>query len=54
MIDSDEIYVVPDFISEGYFTQDVIPARTRTHRPDHAWSAEKPSTTACRSASIRS
>ena len=25
MIDSDEIYVVPDFISEGYFTQDVIP-----------------------------
>jgi sirohydrochlorin cobaltochelatase len=25
MIDSDEIYVVPDFISEGYFTQEVIP-----------------------------
>jgi sirohydrochlorin cobaltochelatase len=25
MIDSDEVYVVPDFISEGYFTQDVIP-----------------------------
>jgi sirohydrochlorin cobaltochelatase len=25
LIDSDEIYVVPDFISEGYFTQDVIP-----------------------------
>jgi sirohydrochlorin cobaltochelatase len=25
MIDADEIYVVPDFISEGYFTQDVIP-----------------------------
>jgi len=24
-IDSDEVYVVPDFISEGYFTQDVIP-----------------------------
>jgi sirohydrochlorin cobaltochelatase len=24
-IDSKEIYVVPDFISEGYFTQDVIP-----------------------------
>ncbi|HSP42682.1 MAG TPA: CbiX/SirB N-terminal domain-containing protein [Luteolibacter sp.] len=24
-IDSGEIYVVPDFISEGYFTQDVIP-----------------------------
>jgi sirohydrochlorin cobaltochelatase len=25
LIDSEEIYVVPDFISEGYFTQDVIP-----------------------------
>jgi sirohydrochlorin cobaltochelatase len=25
MIDSNEIYVVPDFISEGYFTQEVIP-----------------------------
>jgi sirohydrochlorin cobaltochelatase len=25
LIDADEIYVVPDFISEGYFTQDVIP-----------------------------
>ncbi len=25
MIDSNEVYVVPDFISEGYFTQDVIP-----------------------------
>jgi sirohydrochlorin cobaltochelatase len=25
MIDSDEIYIVPDFISEGYFTQEVIP-----------------------------
>lgn len=25
MIDSDEVYVVPDFISEGYFTQEVIP-----------------------------
>ena len=25
MIDSSEVYVVPDFISEGYFTQDVIP-----------------------------
>jgi sirohydrochlorin cobaltochelatase len=24
-IDSNEVYVVPDFISEGYFTQDVIP-----------------------------
>ncbi|MBC7980336.1 MAG: hypothetical protein H7Y36_07210 [Armatimonadetes bacterium] len=25
MIDASEIYIVPDFISEGYFTQDVIP-----------------------------
>ena len=25
LLDSDEIYVVPDFISEGYFTQEVIP-----------------------------
>jgi sirohydrochlorin cobaltochelatase len=24
-IDADDVYVVPDFISEGYFTQDVIP-----------------------------
>jgi sirohydrochlorin cobaltochelatase len=25
LLDADEVYVVPDFISEGYFTQDVIP-----------------------------
>jgi sirohydrochlorin cobaltochelatase len=25
LIDADEVYVVPDFISEGYFTQEVIP-----------------------------
>lgn len=25
LIDSEEVYVVPDFISEGYFTQDIIP-----------------------------
>ncbi|MGC6467647.1 MAG: CbiX/SirB N-terminal domain-containing protein [Akkermansiaceae bacterium] len=25
LIDAEEIYVVPDFISEGYFTRDVIP-----------------------------
>ena len=25
LIDAEEVYVVPDFISEGYFTQDVIP-----------------------------
>ncbi len=25
MIDSPEVYIIPDFISEGYFTQEVIP-----------------------------
>jgi sirohydrochlorin cobaltochelatase len=25
LMDADEVYVVPDFISEGYFTQEVIP-----------------------------
>ncbi|MFN9512120.1 MAG: CbiX/SirB N-terminal domain-containing protein [Akkermansiaceae bacterium] len=25
MIDAPEVYIVPDFISEGYFTQEVIP-----------------------------
>ncbi len=29
LIDADEIYVVPDFISEGYFTQEVIPRELR-------------------------
>jgi sirohydrochlorin cobaltochelatase len=24
-VDAEEVYIVPDFISEGYFTQDVIP-----------------------------
>lgn len=33
MIDSDEVYVVPDFISEGYFTQDVIPRELRLTGP---------------------
>ncbi len=32
-IDSEEIYVVPDFISEGYFTQDVIPRELRLTGP---------------------
>ncbi|MDP3849790.1 MAG: CbiX/SirB N-terminal domain-containing protein [Luteolibacter sp.] len=32
-IDSDEIYVVPDFISEGYFTQDVIPRELELSGP---------------------
>src|SRR6185312_15856427 len=25
MVESDDVYVVPDFISEGYFTRTVIP-----------------------------
>lgn len=33
MIDADEVYVVPDFISEGYFTQDVIPRELRLEGP---------------------
>ncbi len=33
MIDADDIYVVPDFISEGYFTQDVIPRELRITGP---------------------
>ena len=33
LIDSDEVYVVPDFISEGYFTQDVIPRELQLTGP---------------------
>jgi sirohydrochlorin cobaltochelatase len=33
MIDSDEVYVVPDFISEGYFTQEVIPRELQLAGP---------------------
>lgn len=33
MIDSEEVYVVPDFISEGYFTQDVIPRELQITGP---------------------
>ena len=33
LIDSDEVYVVPDFISEGYFTQEVIPRELRLTGP---------------------
>lgn len=33
MIDAPEVYVVPDFISEGYFTQDVIPRELGLTRP---------------------
>lgn len=42
MIDSDEVYVVPDFISEGYFTQEVIPREfgldgPTTHHHGKTW-----------------
>lgn len=33
MVDSDEIYVVPNFISEGYFTQTVIPRELELDGP---------------------
>jgi sirohydrochlorin cobaltochelatase len=33
LIDSDEVYVVPDFISEGYFTQEVIPRELQLTGP---------------------
>ena len=33
MIDSDEVYVVPDFISEGYFTREVIPRELQLSGP---------------------
>jgi sirohydrochlorin cobaltochelatase len=33
MIDAQEVYVVPDFISEGYFTQDVIPRELELSGP---------------------
>lgn len=36
MIDSEEIYVVPDFISEGYFTQDIIPRELQLTGPTTA------------------
>jgi sirohydrochlorin cobaltochelatase len=33
MLDSPEVYVVPDFISEGYFTQEIIPRELRLTGP---------------------
>ena len=33
MIDTKNVYVVPDFISEGYFTQEVIPRELRLDGP---------------------
>lgn len=33
MTDSEEVYIVPDFISEGYFTQEVIPREFQLDGP---------------------
>jgi sirohydrochlorin cobaltochelatase len=33
LIEAEEVYVVPDFISEGYFTQEVIPRELRLEGP---------------------
>ena len=33
LLDSDEVYVVPDFISEGYLTQEVIPRELKLTGP---------------------
>lgn len=33
LIDSDDVYVVPDFISEGYFTQEIIPRELQLTGP---------------------
>jgi sirohydrochlorin cobaltochelatase len=33
LMDADEVYVVPDFISEGYFTQEVIPRELQLTGP---------------------
>lgn len=33
MIDAPEVYIVPDFISEGYFTQEVIPRELQLDGP---------------------
>lgn len=33
LVDAEEVYVVPDFISEGYFTQEIIPRELRLDGP---------------------
>ena len=33
LVDADDIYIVPDFISEGYFTQEVIPRELELEGP---------------------
>lgn len=35
MIDAQEVYIVPDFISEGYFTQEVIPREFQLDSTPH-------------------
>ena len=36
MVESDDIYVVPNFISEGYFTETIIPRELESHRTCHS------------------
>jgi sirohydrochlorin cobaltochelatase len=45
MVESDDIYVVPNFISEGYFTQKVIPRELGVTEPVTRIPAEKPQST---------
>ena len=40
--DHREVYVVPNFISEGYFTQTVIPRELGVERPDRRKRSERP------------
>lgn len=36
LVDATEVYVVPDFISEGYFTQEIIPRELQLNGPTTA------------------
>ena len=53
MIDADDIYVVPNFISEGYFTRTVIPRELELDGAGDAARRARRSSTASRSAIIR-
>jgi len=45
-VESDEVYVVPLFVSEGYFTEDVIPRELRLEEWDpEAWDSDGTSAT---------
>src|SRR5438067_8103198 len=45
MVESDDVYVVPNFISEGYFTQKVIPRELGVTGPVTRIPAGKPQST---------